>query len=325
MGNDGGSIPTRRELVREAARAPTTAQLKETQREQQEHFWATCPLSHKALARPIVSDSVGNLYNKDAVLQFLLPGDDGEGISSKSDCEEVLCGRVKSLRDVVELHFEVDTELSEHPADRVNAHRHQRREGWICPITAKPVGPGMKTVYLVPCGHVFAEEAIRQLKGEKCLQCNEPYAEENIISILPTKEEDKQRMIARGQKLAEQGLTHSLKKAPGSKKRKKHATTENTTDVPSGSTEKADTASAPKPKNQINTGTPTPASSGNGIKNASTASLAARVLEEENEKKKRRKMMGRNENLDSLFTKKDDGKKSADFMTRGFSIPAARR
>jgi hypothetical protein len=132
-------------------------------------------------------------------------------------------------------------------------------------------------------------------------------------------------MIARGQKLAEQGLTHSLKKAPGSKKRKKHATTENTTDVPSGSTEKADTASAPKPKNQINTGTPTPASSGNGIKNASTASLAARVLEEENEKKKRRKMMGRNENLDSLFTKKDDGKKSADFMTRGFSIPAARR
>jgi hypothetical protein len=28
----------------------------------------------------------------------------------------------------------------------------------------------MKTVYLVPCGHVFAEEAIRQLKGEKCLQ-----------------------------------------------------------------------------------------------------------------------------------------------------------
>ena len=164
------SIPTRRELVREAARAPTTAQIKEVQREQQEHCWTTCPLSHKALARPIVSDSVGNLYNKDAVLQFLLPGDEGEGISSKSDCEEVLCGRVKSLRDVVELHFEIDTELSEHPSDRTNAHRHQRREGWICPITAKPLGPSVKSVYIVPCGHVFAEEAIRQLKGDKCLQ-----------------------------------------------------------------------------------------------------------------------------------------------------------
>jgi hypothetical protein len=28
----------------------------------------------------------------------------------------------------------------------------------------------VKSVYLVPCGHVFAEEAIRQLKGDKCLQ-----------------------------------------------------------------------------------------------------------------------------------------------------------
>ena len=164
------SIPTRRELVREAARAPSTAQVKEAQREQQEHYWTTCPLSHKVLSRPIVSDSVGNLYNKDAVLQFLLPGDDAEGISSKSDCEEILCGRVKSLRDVVELHFEIDTERTEHPSDRINAHRHELREGWTCPITAKPLGPSVKSVYLVPCGHVFAEEAIRQLKGDKCLQ-----------------------------------------------------------------------------------------------------------------------------------------------------------
>jgi hypothetical protein len=32
------------------------------------------------------------------------------------------------------------------------------------------LGPSVKSVYLVPCGHVFAEEAIRQLKGDKCLQ-----------------------------------------------------------------------------------------------------------------------------------------------------------
>lgn len=163
------SIPTRRELVREAARAPSTAQVKETQREQQEHSWTTCPLSHKSLSRPIVSDSVGNLYNKDAILQFLLPGDDVEGISSKADCEEILCGRVKSLRDVVEVKFEVDTELTEHPSGRAFAPS-ERREGWICPVTAKPLGPSVKSVYLVPCGHVFTEEAIRQLKGDKCLQ-----------------------------------------------------------------------------------------------------------------------------------------------------------
>lgn len=77
---------------------------------------------------------------------------------------------MKSLRDVVELHFEIDTERSEHQSDRAHANRHGRTEGWICPVTAKSLGPAVKSVYLVPCGHVFAEEAIRQVKGDKCLQ-----------------------------------------------------------------------------------------------------------------------------------------------------------
>jgi hypothetical protein len=170
---------------------------------------------------------------------------------------------------------------------------------------------------------VFSDEAIRQLKGDKCLQCNESYTEENIIPILTTKKEDKQRLIARGHKLAEQGLTHSLKKAPGSKKRKKNATAEGATDVP-GPIEPAGLVVPKQPsesKSRSNTATPVSnTASGNGIKNAATSSLTARVLAEENEKKKRRKMMGGNENLDSLFSKKDSASKNRDFMTRGFSI-----
>ncbi|PYH71967.1 uncharacterized protein BO88DRAFT_402273 [Aspergillus vadensis CBS 113365] len=320
MGNDGGSIPTRRELVREAARNPSTAQVKEAQREQQEHSWTTCPISHNQLMRPIVSDSVGNLYNKDAILRFLLPGDEVDGISSKADCEEILCGRVKGLRDVVELKFEVDTEREAHPA----SGKQDKREGWICPVTAKQLGPNVKSVYLVPCGHVFSEEAIRQLKGDKCLQCDEPYTADNVIPILPTKEADKQQLIERGHRLAEQGLTHSLKKAPGSKKRKKNAANDDATDAGKESkpAEKSSSATA----SRSNTSTPTPGGS-SGIKNAATALLTQRVLEEENEKKKRRKMLGTSDNISSLFTKesKDAHAKNTDFMTRGFSLPAAAR
>lgn len=150
-------------------------------------------------------------------------------------------------------------------------------------------------------------------------QCNESYAEDNIIPILPTKEDDKQRLVARGAKLGEQGLTHSLKKLPGSKKRKKNAT-EGTADASNGTKETSASHS------RSNTSTPVPKDPGNGIKNAATASLTARVLNEENEKKKRRKMMGLNDNIDSLYTKENkDGKKSGDFMTRGYTIPAAAR
>lgn len=129
--------------------------------------------------RPIVSESMGNLYNKDAILEFLLPGDEtdgvGSGISSKADCQEFLAGRVKSLRDVVELKFEVDTDGDDHPSASSSAvvsggNKEGRRERWICPVTAKQLGPNVKSVYLVPCGHVFSEEAIRQLKSDRCLQ-----------------------------------------------------------------------------------------------------------------------------------------------------------
>lgn len=135
--------------------------------------------------------------------------------------------------------------------------------------------------------------------------------------------------MARAQKLAEQGLTHSLKKAPGSKKRKKHA---NRDSAEIETTAEAESKSAlasysqkerPAASSRSNTSTPTPSAS-NGIKNASTALLTARVLEEENEKKRRRKMMGANENISSLFTKSSGDAKStnSDFMTRGYTMPS---
>ncbi|CRG89791.1 Protein RTF2 homolog [Talaromyces islandicus] len=311
MGNDGGSIPTRRELVREAAKAPSATQVKEAQREQQEHYWTTCPLSHKPLQRPIVSDSVGNLYNKDAILKYLLgAADEEDGISSKADCDEILQRRVKSLKDVVELKFEVDeADESEAAAAAVQDNSAVRSKGekWVCPVTRKQLGPGVRAVYIVPCGHVFAEEAVREMKSDKCLQCTEPYTQDNVIVILPTKDADKQRQMARGVKLGEQGLTHSLKKASGSKKRKKHATA-------------ADSVSTEQPK-------PTSSTNGSsGIKNAATAMLTAKVLEEEN-KKKKQKVANRNGNLQSLFHNDKDNHqlKDGDFMTRGFTIPADAR
>jgi hypothetical protein len=73
-------------------------------------------------------------------------------------------------------------------------------------------------------------------------------------------------------------------------------------------------------------GASTPKTS-HGIKDAATASLTAKVLEEEEAKKKRRKMMGENETLKSLFSKSGGGpkQKDGDFMTRGYSIPANAR
>lgn len=311
MGNDGGSIPTRRELVKNAARDQNTSELKATQIEAQTHAWKYCPVSQRPLAEPIVSDSAGLLYNKDAVIEYLLPSEDVHENAPKSDREEVTGGRIKGLRDIVEVKFEVQKDTGNEAPRR------------ICPITSKELGPHTKAVYLVPCGHAFSESALKEITQSKlsekdaegketveerlCLSCNEPYKTENIIPILPSTKEDTTRLSDRALKLKELGLMHSLRKAPGgSKKRKKYGAE----------------SSAPELVNvSAKSGTSMPSAVSGGIKNSATASLTAKVLQEQDERSKRRKL-GLNDNLKSLFLdKKSATPKGDDFMTRGFSVP----
>ncbi|KFY25404.1 hypothetical protein V491_01760 [Pseudogymnoascus sp. VKM F-3775] len=318
MGNDGGSIPTRRELVKNAARDPNTSEAKATQLESQTHAWTYCPLSQRILSAPIVSDCAGVLYNKDAIIEHLLPSDESS-LETKSDHEEILKGRVKSLRDVVEVKFQTEKD---------EVAKAERR---LCPITSKELGPTTKSVYLVPCGHAFAEAATREVAEVACMQCNEPYVSENIITILPTTKEDIGRLDQRIKRLRDAGLTHSLKKAPGSKKRKKHVETETkeTIEAPNG-------ASGIKSKDAVQPKIPAgiaddvsstlqkngSSASAGRIKNAATASLTAKVLDEQAERNKRRKL-GLNDNLKSLFSNGGSGelKGAGDFMTRGYSLP----
>ncbi|KAG8626417.1 hypothetical protein KVT40_005362 [Elsinoe batatas] len=294
MGNDGGSIPKRRELVKEAARNPTTAQIKETQHEQQEYYWSTDPLSRRPLARPIVSDSNGKLYNKDSILEHLLSASDPD--ANTTEAELILQGSVKSLKDVVELQLNV-----------AEQDKDEKNETWICPVTSDKLGPGSKAVYLVPCGHVFAGVAIKEVAGDKCVVCDTAFAENDVIPILPTSKEDIARLQLRVKTLKEQGLTHSLKKAGKDKKKKKR------------DREEDDGQAADKNGNGTKKSN---GENGHGINNSSTKALTDKVMQEQERRKKARMD---NDNLKSLFSSRDQGKptgKSSDFMTRGYEIPA---
>ena len=294
MGNDGGSIPTRRELVKEGAKSLTTTQVKEIQSEQQEHFWATCALSHEPLAQPIVSDGLGSLYNKAAVLSHLLD------LSKEDKSKEHFIAqgnafkdRIRGLKDVVEVNFEE------------NQRQNSESSQWICPITNKILGPGTKAVYIVPCGHAFAETVVKEMEGSQCLQCSESYARENVITILPISQSEKDRLEERLRALKDKGLTHSLKKAAvGGKKRKKEGPVEVHTNA----------SNAFDPDNGAKRSSET-------IRNTDTASLTSRVLAEQEDKNKRRKANA-NDNVKSLFSSGSGfASQKNDFMNRGFSLP----
>jgi hypothetical protein len=127
--------------------------------------------------------------------------------------------------------------------------------------------------------------------------------------------------------LREKGLTHALKKAPGSKKRKKNAEKEAATDttVEQGSNPKDASSDEGKKAEKRKEQDKVPQLvATNGIKNSSTASLTKKVLEEQEARNKRRKLE-QNDNVKSLFSKgnaKPSVGNSADYMTRGFSIGA---
>jgi hypothetical protein len=292
MGNDGGSIPTRRELVKEAARNPSAAQVKESQHEQQEYQWTTDPISRQPLVQPVVSDSSGKLYNKATILEYLVEG------TRKEEAERETQGAVKSLKDVIEVKFELDTD-----ADGSSA----TKQAWKCPVTGDKLGPGSKAVYIVPCGHAFSGAAIKEVSGEKCLTCDVDYASNDIIPINSVVDTDIARLSLRAKTLQEKGLSHSLKKASGGGKKRKKRDDQ--------AVDGGDTAT----KVKIAAAVPAKGDSGNKINNSSTASLTAKVMQQ-TEQSKKRKMD--NENVKSLFSNRDQIAalgNSAGFMTRGFS------
>ena len=147
-----------------------------------------------------------------------------------------------------------------------------------------------------------------RLTATKLRQCNEPYTHENVIPIVPVTAEDIDRLRKRAQNLKDEGLTHSLKKAPGSgKKRKKNTTV---VDFAPGDAQ---------PKDQPST---VNATALKNIRNEETALLTAKVLTEEQDRNKRWKR-DTNENLKTLFSSQSGtAGKQTDFMTRGYSIPA---
>lgn len=310
MGNDGGSIPTRRELVKEAARNPTTSELKESRQEQQQHHWTTDPISQKPLARPVVSDSNGKLYNKDTILEYLVEG------TRKEEAEAATAGAITGLKDIVEVKFEIDADAS------AKTNGNGAREIWKCPVTGDKLGPGSKAVYLVPCGHAFSGAAIKEVSGERCVTCDTEYASNDAIPILPTAETDIARLSLRAKTLRERGLTHSLKKTSGGKKRKKRdvAAAEDGTETANGSKgqdlkNEAERASTPVNGDIAKNGS-------GGINNSSAASVTAKVKQDQELSKKRKTD---SENVRSLFSNRDLAKStgnSADFMTRGYSVGA---
>ncbi|GAP93295.1 putative duf602 domain-containing protein [Rosellinia necatrix] len=296
MGNDGGSIPKRRELVKEAARLPTASELKATALESLTHAWSTCPISSEPLdPHNTVSDARGCLYNYETVLRCLMPGADESPEDGQSqEAAEFARSGIRSLKDVVKLRFAV---------------RRDERRGEIrtCPLSMKELGAATRAVYVVPCGHVFAEAVMKELlaaeegeqataaegKTSRCPECSEAFVTRDMVPVLPVDESDIDRCAARAEELRASGLAHNLKKDKNaSSKKKKRKAAEEEEGGGGGGKSTNNTANsdslAQKEKRQKKDRD----GISSRINNSMTATLTAKVLAEQDQRNRQRKLAG---------------------------------
>ncbi|KAH9992495.1 Rtf2 RING-finger-domain-containing protein [Russula compacta] len=148
MGNDGGSIPDRRDLVRNKPKAEQADKANQTRAR-----WFFCALSKRPLQEPIVSCDLGKLYNKDALIEFLLDrsafGDGGE-----------ICGHIRSLKDVKTLRLTPNTTPKSDSLDS-SADRGQ----FLCPLNFKEMTGVVPFVYLWTCGCVFSQAGLKAVSS----------------------------------------------------------------------------------------------------------------------------------------------------------------
>jgi hypothetical protein len=158
MGNDGGSIPGRQDLVKVHKKKKKTIS-DSLIKSSKSKF---CSLSKDPLKKPIVGDKLGQLYNKKNIIECLL---------NKSFPK--IFNHITSLKDVKELNCNLS------------------KDGKIeCGISLEEFSGMNKFYFLWSCGCVISKNAIDKLgMKDKCLICNCPFKNKDLISLNYTNEE----------------------------------------------------------------------------------------------------------------------------------------
>ncbi|KAG8007629.1 Protein RTF2-like protein [Nibea albiflora] len=178
MGCDGGTIPKRHELVKGPKKVEKVDKNAELAAK-----WKYCALSQEKLRRPIVSCDLGRLYNKDAVIEYLL-----DKAAERPNAEAVV--HIRGTKDIKELNL---TDNPEWEGERRNA-KGDRYEDihcgmFICPVVGLEMNGKHRFCYLQTCGCVFSDRAMKEVKTEICHKCGDPFKDEDLIVLNGTKEE----------------------------------------------------------------------------------------------------------------------------------------
>lgn len=118
-------------------------------------LWTLCALSRKPLRTPVVSDQLGRLYNKEAVVLYLLQRSE----LPAEDPQHAVAHHLRGLKDVTQLNLEPNQ--SYRPPSPSRAEPESESVPFMCPLNRRPMNGVVRFVYLAPCGCVMSESGLR--------------------------------------------------------------------------------------------------------------------------------------------------------------------
>lgn len=207
MGCDGGTIPKRDELVRTKRKSEQKDKSAELMAK-----WQYCALSSNKLVAPIVSCDLGRLYNKDAVIQYLLDRD--------STPNAQLAQHIRSLKDIIPLNLTLKSNYSDKKAEIDGQYVDTHDSQYVCPVVGLEMNGKTndnflsliyfcekisktfdffvcflylgkyKFCFIRSCGCVMSERALKEVKSENCHKCNKQFSMEDDVIVLNGSDEE---------------------------------------------------------------------------------------------------------------------------------------
>ncbi|KAK6944374.1 hypothetical protein RJ641_025476 [Dillenia turbinata] len=139
--------------------------------EQRLSRWTTCALSFEPLKHPCVIDKLGNVFNKEKLVEALLEKKMPKGFD-----------HIKGLKDMIAI------ELSPIPGLKFDDDTSFMTR-FQCPISGLEFNGKYKFFALKSCGHVLSAKALKEVKLSECLVCHRAFLESDKIVINGSEEE----------------------------------------------------------------------------------------------------------------------------------------
>uniref|UniRef100_A0A0D9WMM5 Uncharacterized protein n=1 Tax=Leersia perrieri TaxID=77586 RepID=A0A0D9WMM5_9ORYZ len=127
-----------------------------------------CALSGEPLAAPAVADRLGNLFNKEALVEALLHKRLPKALS-----------HIRGLKDMIPIQL--------HPKPDADAAGEEVR--FQCPITGLDFNGKYQFLALRKCGHVLSVKALKEVKSCACLVCHKEFDEADKMPLNGTDDE----------------------------------------------------------------------------------------------------------------------------------------